>query len=383
MGPDSHIGVYVHWPFCLAKCPYCDFNSHVAEAVDQGAWRRGLLRELDHYAGETADRTVASIFFGGGTPSLMEPATAAALIAAVGERWRCAEDLEVTLEANPTSAESGRFADFAGAGVNRVSIGVQSLDDARLAFLGRGHSAAEARRAVESAAALFPRFSFDLMYALPGQSAAGWRAELAQALALAGGHMSVYQLTIEPGTAFHREGVAAAGARLFEITQEVLAAAGLPAYEVSNHAAPGAECRHNLAVWRGADYIGVGPGAHGRVSAPAEGGWRTWEMRNRPAPDAWLAAVAGEGHGAVHRAALSPARRVEELLMTGLRLSEGVKRARFRRRTGMDLDEVVDADGLRRMLEGGFLIGDAEGLQTTPAGRLRLDAVLAQLLGAA
>ncbi|MCA8909912.1 MAG: coproporphyrinogen III oxidase, partial [Rhodospirillaceae bacterium] len=263
------MALYVHWPFCKSKCPYCDFNSHVREAVDQARWRAALLAELEHVAQAVGRRRVTSIFFGGGTPTLMAPETAAAVIARAGDAFDLAPGCEITLEANPTSVEAAAFQGFRAAGVNRVSLGVQALNDADLAALGRQHSVAEARTAVALAARLFGRFSFDLIYARPGQTEAGWRAELADALALAGDHLSVYQLTIEPGTAF--EGRARRGeldlpdedtqAGLYEATQEVLEAAGLPAYEISNHARPGAECRHNLAYWGYRDYAGIGPGA--------------------------------------------------------------------------------------------------------------------------
>ena len=379
MDSAEALAVYVHWPFCLAKCPYCDFNAHVAGTVDQGRWRRALLAELAFHGGRTRGRTLASLFFGGGTPSLMEPATVDAVIEAVHRHWRPAPDLEVTLEANPTSSASARFKDFVAAGVNRLSLGVQSLDDAALAFLGRDHSAAEARRAVAAARARCGRFSFDLIYARPGQTVGAWRAELDDALALGAGHLSVYQLTIEPGTPFHQARLRAAdedaGAALFEVTREVLAGAGLAAYEVSNHARPGQECRHNLAVWRGADYVGVGPGAHGRMRL----GEVCEERRNVAAPQAWLARVEAAGHGTARRAVLSPGGRASELLQMGLRLGEGVDRARFRAYAGIDLTAAVDGARLADLVDGGFLVDDGARLRATPAGLLRLDAVVAQL----
>ncbi|HJS32275.1 MAG TPA: radical SAM family heme chaperone HemW, partial [Alphaproteobacteria bacterium] len=270
---DDRLAIYVHWPFCRSKCPYCDFNSHVRESVDDTRWRGALLTELDHFAASTGGRTVRSVFFGGGTPSLMAPQIVAAVIDCVARKWRVADDVEITLEANPNSAEQSRFAAFRAAGVNRLSLGVQALDDADLGALGRGHSAAEAQAAIARAAAVFDRYSFDLIYARPRQSRAAWETELRRAVALAGDHMSVYQLTIEPGTAFaarHARGELVvpdedAAAALYEATQAILDDAGLAAYEVSNHARAGAECRHNLAYWRYEDYIGVGPGAHGRL----------------------------------------------------------------------------------------------------------------------
>jgi oxygen-independent coproporphyrinogen-3 oxidase len=377
---DAGFGVYIHWPFCKSKCPYCDFNSHVAETIDQARWRRALLAELAHFAAETQGRTVGSVFFGGGTPSLMDPETVAALIQAVRRAWPAAEDMEITLEANPTSVEAARFAALAAAGVNRVSLGVQALDAAALEFLGRHHSAEEALAAVALAATTFPRYSFDLIYARPGQTVAAWRSELDDALAYAGEHLSLYQLTIEPGTPFARDRVAAAdeetATSLYEATQEILEFHGLPAYEVSNHARAGAACHHNLTYWQGGDYVGVGPGAHGRLTV----GSNTEALYQIYAPERWLEAVEARGHATAKRAALSPEERREELLMMGLRLSEGVNRARFRAQTGGDVLDAVDRDSLARLIDGGFVAMDERSLRATPAGRLRLNAVLAALL---
>ncbi len=381
---DGGFGIYIHWPFCTSKCPYCDFNSHVAETVDQGRWRAALLRELSHFAERTGGRTVTSIFFGGGTPSLMDPGTVADLIAAVGGHWPVGGEVAITLEANPTSVEAGRFAAFRAAGVNRLSLGVQALDDDALAFLGRGHTAAEAKDAVALAAAHFPRFSFDLIYGRPGQTVPAWRRELRQSLEVADGHLSLYQLTIEPGTRFHAEGVDEAdeetGAELYQVTQEVLDAAGLAAYEISSHARPGAECRHNLTYWRGGDYVGVGPGAHGRITAPAGASVRTEALNQTRMPEHWLSAVEAKGHGTAQRTVLSPEARGEEVLMMGLRLSEGVSRERFRRLTGRSLEDAVDPVRLRDLIAGGFLILDDRRLRATAAGHLRLNAVLAAVL---
>jgi oxygen-independent coproporphyrinogen-3 oxidase len=378
---DPGFGVYVHWPFCRLKCPYCDFNSHAAPAVDHARWRRALVAELRRAARATPGRAVASVFFGGGTPSLMEPATVAAVIDAVADRWPTASGLEVTLEANPTSVEADKFRGFRAAGVNRVSLGVQALDDGALRLLGRGHTAAEARAAVALAARCFERYSFDLIYARPGQTAESWRRELKEALVIAGEHLSLYQLAIEPGTPFHRDGVPAApeglAADLYAATQEALAAAGLPAYEVSNHARPGAECRHNLAVWRGGDYVGIGPGAHGRITG-TDG---TWALHQIYDPARWLAAVEEKGDGTAKRRLLGAEEREEELLLLGLRLAEGVDRRRFARLAGRGLDAALDLARLRRLVDGGFLAADARSLTATAAGRLRLNAVLAALLG--
>jgi oxygen-independent coproporphyrinogen-3 oxidase len=377
-------GIYVHWPFCLSLCPYCDFNSHVREAVDQHRWRRALLAELDHYAGQTPERPVTSVFFGGGTPSLMAPETVAAVIARMGDSWRLAPDAEITLEANPTSVEAGRFAAYRAAGVNRVSLGVQSLNDDALGFLGRRHSAREAIQAVEIAQGCFPRVSFDLIYARPGQTVTDWRAELSQALALGTEHLSVYQLTIEPGTVFHgawRRGELVppgeeTAAALYEGTQEVLEGAGLPAYEISNHARSGAESRHNLTYWRYGDYAGIGPGAHGRLSL----GGQKLATRQHRAPEAWLDAVERAGHATRSASPLSRDQRLAELVMMGLRLREGVARAAFRRELESDPEDLLDSVRLSHLREAALVSLDATGLRATAAGRQRLDGVLDYLL---
>jgi len=378
-------GIYVHWPFCLSKCPYCDFNSHVREGVDQARWRAALLAEIDHYAARTPGRTVTSIFFGGGTPSLMEPATAAAVIDRVAECWPVTADLEITLEANPSSVEAGRFADLAAAGVNRVSLGVQALDDRALAFLGRRHDAAEALAALEVAQRHFGRVSFDLIYARPGQTVADWRTELERAASFGTEHLSVYQLTIEPGTRFAT--LAARGeldlpgeetqAELYEATQEILGAAGLPAYEISNHARPGAECRHNLTYWRYGDYAGVGPGAHGRLTV----GETKIATRAHRAPEIWLERTEARGHGAHEDDPIDAEARRSEMLLMGLRLAEGVPLARIGEELGSDLDQLMDRAKLDRLVRGGFLALDDQRLRATSAGLQRLNAVLASLLG--
>lgn len=376
----ANLAIYIHWPFCESKCPYCDFNSHVAEGIDAAAWRDGLLAELRHYGTMTAGRRVGSVFFGGGTPSLMAAETVAALIDAVGDIWGWIEAPEITLEANPSSAEAGRFGGYRAAGVNRLSLGVQSLDPAALEFLGRRHDAAQARRALELAAATFPRHSFDLIYALPEQSAAAWQRQLAEALAFAGDHLSVYQLTVEPGTAFFRDRVAAAetdaAADMFELTRALLAEAGLPAYEVSNHARPGAESRHNLTYWRGGDYVGVGPGAHGRLSI--DGGFHATHQIADPAR--WLARVGESGHATAKTRCLTARERAEEMVITGLRMAEGIDLALFEARGGLALDRVVDPSLLQQCLSGGLLARDGTRLKPTEQGLLRLNAMLAALL---
>jgi putative oxygen-independent coproporphyrinogen III oxidase len=377
------LGIYVHWPFCRSKCPYCDFNSHVREGIDQARWRAGLLNELAHYASQTAGRRVGSVFFGGGTPSLMDPGTVAALIEAIGRHWTLAPDSEITLEANPTSVEANKFAALASAGVNRVSLGIQALEDSALRFLGRGHDVREALAAFELARRHFARFSFDLIYARPGQSEAAWVAELECAADLAGEHISVYQLTIEDNTAFasaYRRGdftlpSQGRAARLYEITQSRLEEAGLPAYEISNHARPGAECRHNLLYWQSRDYVGIGPGAHGRLTLEGE----RYATRQHRAPEAWLAAVEAQGHATRERRRLDPQERWQEFLMMGLRLSAGIDRDLFKRALGREIEETLESARFDPLVEGGFLELDRGGLRATAKGRQRLDAVLSRL----
>jgi oxygen-independent coproporphyrinogen-3 oxidase len=381
----TDLALYVHWPFCKSKCPYCDFNSHVRDGVDGARWQAALLAELDHYAAALPGRRLGSVFFGGGTPSLMPPAIVGALLDRAARHWAVADDIEVTLEANPTSVEAGRFHDFRAAGVNRASLGVQALDDRALRFLGRGHDAAEARAAIELARRHFARYSFDLIYARPGQTLAQWEAELTMALTLAGDHLSVYQLTIESGTAFataYRRGDFLLpdddlAGDLFEATQAQLAAAGMPAYEISNHARPGGECRHNLIYWRYGDYVGVGPGAHGRLTVAGD----RIATRQKRLPEAWLAAVEAQGHATEEQLPVAEGERLQELLMMGLRLAEGIGRARFRAETGREIEAALPAPRLADLVEGGFVVADAGGLRATDAGRQRLNAVLATLLG--
>jgi putative oxygen-independent coproporphyrinogen III oxidase len=366
----SQLALYVHWPFCVSKCPYCDFNSHVRESIDQEAWRAALLADLAHEARETTGRRLTSIFFGGGTPSLMPPATVAALIAAAETHWGFAPGIEITLEANPSSVEAARFADLSAAGVNRVSLGLQSLCDETLSFLGRAHGVEEGLRALETAQSAFARVSFDLIYALPGQSEDAWADELRRALSFGTGHLSLYQLTIEPGTRFAT--LAARGdlaipdpdssASLYELTQAMTWDAGLPAYEISNHARPGQESRHNLAYWRYHPYAGVGPGAHGR-----RGGHATQRHRK---PENWLAGIARNGHGIVEETAITLAdQRIERLLM-GLRLAEGIP---FE-------PEGLNLPAVERLVSQGLLERSEERLGATPRGMLLLDAILAEIV---
>lgn len=353
-------------------------------SIDEERWQKALLTELDHYASETAGRAIKSIFFGGGTPSLMPPRLAGALIEAAARHWRLDAAVEITLEANPGTVDAARFADFRAAGINRLSLGVQALDDEALRFLGRIHDAPAARRAIEAAGRLFPRYSFDLIYARPGQSEADWRTELKAALDLAGDHLSVYQLTLEEGTPFHAawqrgelhpvDEDRAAG--LYELTQAILAEAGLPAYEISNHARPGGESRHNLIYWQGGDYIGVGPGAHGRLTLAG----RRHATHQIRLPEKWLERTEAEGHASRARVALGRAEQIDELMMMGLRLTAGVGRARFNAVAGAPFEEVFAVETLALLQTGELLEINAEGLRLTAAGRQRLDAVLARLL---
>ncbi|BBK34783.1 oxygen-independent coproporphyrinogen-3 oxidase [Stella humosa] len=384
--PDS-LAVYVHWPFCVSKCPYCDFNSHVRERIDEAQWQVAYAAAIDAAAARTPGRRVTSIFFGGGTPSLMAPATVAGILDRIALGWTVDRDVEVTIEANPGSVEAGRFAGYRAAGVGRVSLGVQALDDEALHQLGRRHDAGEALRALALAARIFPRWSFDLIYARPGHTVAAWQAELARALPLAGDHLSVYQLTIEAGTRFatlHERGELVlpdeeVQGALYEATQQTLADAGLPAYEISNHARPGGESRHNLAYWRYGDYAGIGPGAHGRLTL---GGVKI-ATRQKKAPESWLAAVAATGDGVEDEVPVDQGERLSELLMMGLRLAEGVPLSRVEAETGRSLAGWIRPDRIERLVRGGFLACDGDRLAATDSGRQRLNAVLSALLPAA
>ena len=384
-GAPPALALYVHWPFCLSKCPYCDFNSHVRESVDQARWRGALLRELDHFAALLPETAITSVFFGGGTPSLMPPETAAAVVDRAAARWTLAADAEITLEANPTSTEAARLEDFRAAGVNRVSLGVQALDDRDLQFLGRGHDAVEARQAVVLAQRIMPRSSFDLIYARPGQTVEAWRDELTEALSFADNHLSLYQLTIEKGTPFwrqERDGAFAmpdddTGRALYDLTQETMEAAGYAAYEVSNHARSDDACRHNLAYWRYDNYIGIGPGAHGRIQL-AEGGRQA--TRQHAGPESWLSAVERDGHGTAESRNLDAHEQAREMLMMGLRLGEGVSESHLRQRTGCDPDRVIDRYGLARLVDAGYLEHRGGCLRTTAAGRPLLNSLLVELL---
>ncbi len=379
------LALYVHWPFCLAKCPYCDFNSHVRDRVDHARWRAALLREMGNLAALHPGGELGSVFFGGGTPSLMMPETAAAIIERARTLWPAASEPEITLEANPGAADHVRFRDFAAAGINRLSLGVQSFDDDALRFLGRIHSAAEAEAAIATAQECFGRVSFDLIYALPGQSARDWRMQLERALAFATGHLSLYQLTIEPNTGFAgavRRGAwrpldGDSSADLYELTQEICTASGLPAYEISNHARAGQESRHNLTYWRYGDYIGIGPGAHGRF-CNREGERLATAATARP--EAWLEQVELQGDGRRETRIISASQAAEEALMMGLRLSEGIGDEAFVARTGRRIEDVVNTDALDELAAMGLLIRGEECLRLLPDGRLVLNEILRRLL---
>ncbi|MDG5488203.1 radical SAM family heme chaperone HemW [Sphingomonas sp. BGYR3] len=379
MTTSAPLALYVHWPFCVSKCPYCDFNSHVRETVDQDAWAAALLADLAHEAALLPGRRLGSIFFGGGTPSLMPPATVAAIIDTATAAWSPVDRLEVTLEANPSSVEAARFADLAAAGVNRVSLGLQALEDAALAFLGRAHGVDEGLAALATAQASFGRVSFDLIYARPGQSLAGWEAELTRALAYGTEHLSLYQLTIEPGTRFATlaakgdlvipDGDAAAD--LWDATQALTTAAGLPLYEVSNHARPGAESRHNLSYWRYTDYAGIGPGAHGR-----RGGIATFRHKK---PENWIAAVERNGHGLREETALTADERATEAMVMGLRLAEGLDLGHLTNVGNAPADTRIDMSAADRLAGHGLVWRTPDRIGLTPAGMPLLDAVLRDL----
>jgi len=378
---DPGFGVYVHWPFCAAKCPYCDFNSHVRhQAIDQPRFAEAFRREVAHMRGLSGPRTVTSIFLGGGTPSLMDPATVGAIMDAVAGAWHVPDGIEVTMEANPSSVEAERFRGYRAAGVNRLSLGVQALNDRDLKFLGRLHDVADALKAIRLAREIFPRMSFDLIYARPGQTVEAWTSELEEAISYAVDHLSLYQLTIEEGTPFY--GLHKAGklvvpdgdqsAALYEATQAVTELNGMPAYEVSNHARPGAESRHNLTYWRYGDYAGIGPGAHGRLTREGH----KFATATEKLPERWLEMVEAQNNGLIESAELDHDEQADELLLMGLRLREGLDLVRWQQLSGRDLDPMRE----RFLLDEGFLerLGNSR-LRCTPAGMLVLDAVVADL----
>lgn len=371
-------GIYIHWPYCTSKCPYCDFNSHVSQSIDSAQWSSAYRTELARIAAETGDRTVQTVFFGGGTPSLMDPDVVAEVLAAVQRHWRVANDWEVTLEANPGSVEAGRFEAYRAAGVNRVSLGVQSLDDRSLQQLGRRHTAAEARAAYEIARRTFARVSFDLIYARQGQSLQDWDTELRAATAMAVDHLSLYQLTIEDGTPFaalHRAGKLRGlpdedlAADMYLMTQDICSAAGLPAYEVSNHARPGAESRHNLLYWTGGDFAGIGPGAHGRLTLNGH----RWATEGTRDPAAWLRQI-NNGETTL-RAEVTPRDQALEYLIMGLRVKDGVSLDRMAALAGTDADPAH----LARHDELGLIVCSDDRLRTTLSGRMVLNTLATEL----
>ena len=384
----SDIALYVHWPFCVSKCPYCDFNSHVVEHVDQGAWRDALLKELKFEAARTDATRLQSVFFGGGTPSLMDPGTVRAIIEAAKGQWRAYDNLEITLEANPGTVDAAWFESFEHAGINRLSLGVQSLDDDQLKFLGRTHSVDDALRAIERAGQAFDRLSFDLIYARPKQTAKSWHEELKGAVDVlqnaGGSHLSVYQLTIEDNTPFktaYAQGDFELpdeedGSSLYETTQRVLDEAGLPAYEISNHATTRDECKHNMHVWQGGMYAGIGPGAHGRIRVDG----KVHATRRHKPPALWLKKVQADGHGTQEDTMVSPEDRAIEMVLIGLRLREGLDLARLERHTGLDPFKVISQEALESLESEGLMMRSSDSLRTTDQGRLVLNSVTGALL---
>ena len=382
MTADDPLALYVHWPWCLAKCPYCDFNSHAHTPTtgDQTQYRNAILRELNYFANKTSGQKLTSIFFGGGTPSLMAAQTVQDIIEHADRHFGLETGCEITLEANPTSIEAAKFRAFQGAGINRVSVGVQALNDEDLQALGREHSVEDALEALAIADAIFERFTFDLIYARPDQGVGAWTDELEYALSLAGDHISLYQLTIEPGTVFFRQSVAEAdedlATDLFDLTQDMCLEAGLSAYEVSNHARPGQESRHNLTYWNGGDYIGIGPGAHGRLTT----GGVTHATHQISTPARWLDKVEENGHATAKVRELSRNERIEELVLSGLRLSQGLDAQRFGRLSGTDFLTALNTTALNELSTAGLIELDSTGLRTTRQGRLMLNTIIQRLL---
>ena len=383
---NKSLSIYIHWPFCLSKCPYCDFNSHVREEVDEAIWAQALVRELDHYRALSGPRTIESVFFGGGTPSLMPAGTVEILLNRIARNWAYGDNVEITLEANPTSVEAGKFKNFAAAGVNRLSLGVQALNDVDLKALGREHSVKEALAAMELSQKYFARSSFDLIYARMGQSLKDWEQELTRALHMTVGHLSLYQLTIERGTVFyqaHKKGRIIlphedASADMYALTQEICATHGVPAYEISNHARRGEESRHNLCYWTYGDYVGVGPGAHGRLTIDGE----LYSLSQNRSPEKWLNNVIENGHATDQKERLSAREKAEEMLMMGLRLNAGVDLTDFENRVGQPVEDFTDRSYLQRLLELDYMERDGRHLRATALGMPVLNSLLGQILQA-
>jgi putative oxygen-independent coproporphyrinogen III oxidase len=377
---NPELGIYIHWPFCEKKCPYCDFNSHVRQSIDHSDWLKAYLNELRYYANETPNHIINSVFFGGGTPSLMKASVVEKILDEIQSLWHCSKDIEVTAEANPSSSENKHFKDFHRAGINRLSIGIQSLNDQSLLFLGRLHNADDAKNAIKNATEVFPRFSFDLIYALPGQTPKMWEKELKEATQLARGHISLYQLTIEPGTEFYKKRVRAAnetiGAELYETTQEIMNKANLPAYEISNHAKKGAESLHNLIYWTGGDYLGIGPGAHGRITHKLQ----TDMMHNYRDPEKWLGLAITNKFGGQKRKTLSDEQRRDELVLMGLRLINGISLQQFKLLTGQPLTKMLDENKINILTNQGYLSTNSGFFKATNSGRQRLNAIISYLL---
>ncbi len=383
---DQTFGLYIHWPFCLSKCPYCDFNSHVADTVDHARWLNALIKELQSLAGQTTNLRLETIFFGGGTPSLMDPGTIETVINRAKSLWTPSESIEITMEANPSTVEISKFKAFRSAGINRLSLGIQSLNDDILKFLGRGHNATEAIQALKIAHNCFDRVSFDLIYATPNQTIFDWMSELDFAIQISGEHLSLYQLTIERGTPFYSmsqqqkfimPNVEDSG-RFYEATIEKMTAAGIPNYEISNHARPGAECRHNLIYWRNHDYLGIGPGAHSRLT-DTQG--KRWALRMHRKPSTWLHMVEDAGQALAEKVALSQDERLAELLMMGLRLTEGIPYIKLEQALKETSSQILNPQRLEQLIAEKYIANDNVYFRATQAGRQRLNGILQFLLG--
>ncbi len=378
------LAIYIHWPFCLSKCPYCDFNSHVRDKIDERVWADALVRELDHYRRLSGPRIIGSVFFGGGTPSLMSAQTVEKLLARIAHNWTISQDVEITLEANPTSVEARKFKEFSAAGINRISLGIQALNDADLQALGRKHSVKEARQAIDLSQKHFTRSSFDLIYARMGQTIGNWEQELKQALDMSVGHLSLYQLTIERGTAFyqaHNKGTIIlpdedVSADMYELTGQICGEHNMPAYEISNHAHVGQESRHNLTYWRYEDYIGIGPGAHGRLAIKDN----LYALHQHRSPEKWLKMVAKDGHATDGKEILSRRSKAEEMIMMGLRLNRGISLTDFENRIGQEIENFIDQPYFQRLLELGYMERDDYHLRATSRGLPLLNGLLQRIL---